>query len=423
MEGDDRRQRFGDRSRQLHLMFFPGGLTNVAALCGSGMPGMQDELGNRIVDELGNLITGQDASQIVSIKDAAARRGLLFGIAYKPDNGLDTPTYRQLVLQEAGLLIPEVAMQAATYQNTRGVFDWTRTDAFLAIANGAGLQYSLPSGMIYPAGDMPWANTNPSGTIIPTLDGFGIPNINASNVYAEIDNIVNALKGKGLTFASINVSNELTDPNQTDGWRRHAWYNATNGPDWLVYAFQRAHVAWPSTPLYLCQDLTEQQGGSLVNGSTYNALLTAAFLKNVDTLIAAGAPIYGVGLQCHLQFAQKWDPLLFQNTLKALAAKISPVTGLPLLIKLDEIDVRTGNTGAYIPSNYSNAQYDFLVANQISQLLDVALPFVNGTYIGAWDLSDPYNSWGPNERPLIFDSSLNAKPAYYAAFREQLLWR
>jgi len=372
---------------------------------------MIDQNGNFLVDTSGNRLIGSDPPMPSLIRDAATARGLRFGAAVKASYITGEPAYGILLGAQCSLLVPETALQPASIQNVEGVFTFTTFDAFLAQATSLGLPYRLPAGMIYPAHDMAWVSTNDSsGVITPVLDGGGNPRLNSGNWQSTIDAHLTAIKNHGIEPTTINVSNETIDPLQADGWRRHPWYTATNGPGWLIYAFQKARELWPDTPLGLCQDITEQAPDSYYIG------VRSWFLTNLELLLNAGASIDYVDLQGHLSFHRGYDPLSHRTFLQ-------DVRSLGVKIIVGEMDIRTGSTGYWVPGNFSSSDYDAKAAGMVSQYLDTILPFVNGGEFCVWGLGDTYNAWGASERPLLYDTSQAVKPAYYGAVLERMNFR
>jgi GH35 family endo-1,4-beta-xylanase len=372
-----------------------------------------DELGNRLVDELGNVIAGQDASKPTTIKAAAAARGFQFGIAYKPDAAADTPEYRALVLSEAGVLVPETCAQATVWCTARATYDFTRFDQFLGITTGASLPWKVPSGFIYPAHDMSWVSTVSGNAITPVNDGTGTPAVRADTWQAIIDELVARFRlycdTKGTYPTQINASNELTDPDQTDGWRRHPWYTATSGPGWLSYLINKLKATFPGTPVGLCQDFCEQPDATNF-GDGYGTRLQAKFLTNLDTLIAAGAKPDYVDLQGHMKDTRGWNPVAFRTLLQTIRAKgIKVIAG--------EVDYQITN-----PTSYTAAELDKRTAQAVSQYLSVLVPNIDGGLIAAWCLGDTYNAWTSDQRPLLYDTALTKKQAYYAAYVENINW-
>lgn len=359
----------------------------TAARWPRGYRPLRDELGERLVDEAGGRLLGP-ASDFALIRTAAAARGIRFGTAFTLSNLVDNPDYAELIRREAAFLTPEADMAPATLQPVQGEFDWSRADASAAWAQANGKKIKLHL-LNYPAHDFPWASAE---------------TVTSASWQGLIDSHFEAVAARDWArgLVSINVSNELADPTEDDGFRRHVWYDAA-GPEWLVYCFEKARALWPTTPLYLAQDLQEQK----IAG--YH--MFDAFLQVLDVLLANGAPIDGVNLQGHLTFERGWDGPAFRTHLEALR-------GRGLRIVVGEVDIRTGNTGVFTPAHYSHQAYDATAAYMLSQYLSIVLPFIDGGELTVWGLSDANNPWGANERPCLFDADLNMKRPLYEAMRE-----
>lgn len=353
---------------------------------------MRDENRARLVAEDGGRLLAP-LHNFTLIRDAAAARGLRFGTAFKLDHVQNDEDYANLIREQASMVSPDADNAPASIQPEQGEFDWTRPDGAAKWASDNGLPMRLHM-LNYPAHDFPWANAE---------------TVTADTWRGLIDDHFEAIAARpwASDVVSIDVSNELADPTQSDGFRRHVWFDA-GGEEWLIHCFEKARALWPKTPLYLCQDLQEQ----VMPG--YD--IFGAFLKVVDVLLSAGAPITGVNLQGHLTLSRGWDGVAFRNHLKALRSR-----GLRIIA--GEIDVRTGNTGDFVPANYSNASYDRAAASLLSRYLSVVLPFVDGGELHVWGLADAYNPWGASERPNLFDSDLALKPQLYDAVLEQLARR
>lgn len=385
---------------------------------------MRDELGNALVDELGNRIVGQDASGPTTIKGAAATRGMLYGITYRPEDNPST-AYKTALLSEAALLVPDFSAQSVVWHPTRTTFDFTRLQMLMDAAKTAGLPWRAPSGWIYCAHDMTWVSTNTANVISPVNDGTGQPAVRAATWQAIIDEMIAAYIAQIKPYPpiSINMANEMVDPQQPDGLRPNPWNTATGGLGWLIYAYKAMRAAldangMSSVKLFQCQDQLEQPNGS------FGTNLQAAFVtKLLDVLIAGGAPIDGVDDQAHLTIAQGFDPVAYGALLDTIATRKNPVTNNNLTITLGEIDIKTGNSGNFTPANYSTPELDTQSAVIVSELLSVALPRVTGGAVISWTFSDATQSYGTGERPGLYDVNLAVKPQMYAAFREQLNWR
>jgi endo-1,4-beta-xylanase len=375
-----------------------------------------DELGVGIVDEFGVPRIGQTTPTATLIKTAAAARGIKFGAAVNmTDINADAP-YKALVEAQCSILATSNGFTGNSFEQVQGVFTNTRPRAFVTYADSVGLPFRWPAGLIYPAHDMDWVSENDGTNINPVLDGNGDPNIRAATYAAEIDNFLNYLEGEEWVgrCTTINVSNELINPDEADGWRRHPWYNATSGPGWLEYLFDGVHTRWPNVPLGLCQDLTEQLGES----GSYFHRLAWTFVDKLEDLLTAGVPISYVDLQGHMTIARGYNPVLHKEFLTAIRA-------LGLDITVGELDIRTGDTGLFVPGSYTPYELDRQSSYMIEQYCDTTLPFVNGGALLTWGLSDKYNAWTatePTGRPLPFATDFAAKP-FANVLLEQMAWR
>jgi endo-1,4-beta-xylanase len=180
------------------------------------------------------------------------------------------------------------------------------------------------------------------------------------------------------------------------------------GPDYLDIAFRTARANDPKARLVYNEfgvefDLPDQLEKRQV------------LIDLIDGFKKRGTPIDAVGLQSHLSIADMahFNGTSFSRFLEALAARGLEV----MLTELDCID-----KGA--PSDI--AARDRAVADAYRRYLDVALASPAVTTVINWGLSDR-NSWvisggdpltkrddGQRPRPLLFDTELNKKPAYWA---------
>jgi endo-1,4-beta-xylanase len=180
------------------------------------------------------------------------------------------------------------------------------------------------------------------------------------------------------------------------------------GPDYLDIAFRAARAADPDAVL-VYNDF------GIEFNSPDQLEKRRVLLELLDGFKRRGTPIDAIGLQSHLSIANmaKWDEKGFSAFLDELAARGLKV----MLTELDCID-----KGA--PSDI--AQRDAAVAGAYKRYLDVALASPAVTTVVNWGLSDR-SSWvvsgndplakrddGLRPRPLLFDTELKPKPAYFA---------
>jgi endo-1,4-beta-xylanase len=208
---------------------------------------------------------------------------------------------------------------------------------------------------------------------------------------------------------SWDVVNEaiLIGSGRPDNLRPHVFLDKI-GPDYLDIAFRVARTSDPSARL-VYNDF------GIEFNSPDQLAKRRVLLDLIDGFRKRGTPIDAVGLQSHLSIADmaRWDEKGFSRFLDDLAARGLEV----MLTELDCID-----KGA--PSDI--AARDAAVAAAYRRYLDVALASRAVTTVINWGLSDR-SSWvisggdplakredGQRPRPLLFDTDLRPKPAYFA---------
>lgn len=205
----------------------------------------------------------------------------------------------------------------------------------------------------------------------------------------HIFNVVEKYKGK---IREWDVCNEVLDDDQsivrTDPTAyklRPSIWATYIGEEFIDSAFVWAHRADPEAKLYI------NEYGSEFMGDTK----TEAYYNLIKRLKTAGLPIDGCGLQCHLTTGQL-------DTLK-LEKNIRRYADLGLNCIITELDIALANPYA---ADALEAQ-----AKEYGAITRVFLRNDNCPSMLVWGISDNH-SWRHNS-PLLFDSNLNPKPAYY----------
>lgn len=204
----------------------------------------------------------------------------------------------------------------------------------------------------------------------------------------HIMNVVGHWKGK---VAEWDVCNEVLDDDQSvirsnpSGYTlRPSVWQAGIGADFIDSAFVWAHQADPKAVLVLNDYGVEFQGQAK----------TEAFYNLVKRLKDKNIPIHGVGIQCHLDAGQV--------DVAMLRANIRRYKELGLVCNITELDLG-------IEDNSSQS-----LMKQADDYFAITRAFLaedNCTTMMVWGLRDN-ESWRSSS-PLLYDSSLNAKPAYY----------
>lgn len=204
----------------------------------------------------------------------------------------------------------------------------------------------------------------------------------------HIENVVGHWKGKVHEW---DVCNEVLSDDQGIVWSNPDGYTlrpsvwTVIGEEFLDSAFVWAHRADPNAVLILNDYGVEFKGDAKAE-ALYNL---AKRLKD------RGVPIDGVGLQCHLDVHGVDPGRLDQN--------IKRYNDLGLKCVITELDL---GMDAKNETNLRQQAQDYF------NIAQVALKYDHCNELMIWGLTDN-RSWRSNSNPLLFDSELNEKPAYF----------
>jgi GH35 family endo-1,4-beta-xylanase len=216
----------------------------------------------------------------------------------------------------------------------------------------------------------------------------------------HITQVVGRYRGKIKEWDVVNecLNDDQTtvrsNPNAYD-LRSSVWTLAI-GEDFIDSAFVFAHRADPNAELYL-NDYGVELQGKAKSTAFYNLAMR---LKN------SGIPIHGVGLQCHFSIGDA-DSVKLGKTIKRFAD-----AGLKCIIT--ELDMGISSNSA------SNLEEQ---ARNYRMITDIVLSNDNCPNMVIWGLKDN-DSWRQASQPLLYDSGLNKKKAYYSvrsALRHHLI--
>ena len=205
----------------------------------------------------------------------------------------------------------------------------------------------------------------------------------------HIFNVVGKYKGR---IREWDVCNEVLDDDQsivrTDPTAyklRPSIWSTYIGEEFIDSAFVWAHQADPQAKLYI-NDYGVEFAGSTKTEAYYNL---------VKRLKDDGLPIDGCGLQCHLTTGEL-------DTLK-LEKNIQRYATLGLNCIITELDIALADPSATDALDIQAKEYGAITR--------VFLRNENCPSMIIWGISDNH-SWRQNQ-PLLYNSSLQAKPAYY----------
>ena len=206
----------------------------------------------------------------------------------------------------------------------------------------------------------------------------------------HINHVMAHFKGKVVEW---DVVNECLDDDQSiirsnpEGYtlRQTVWQRAI-GDDYIDSAFVYAHRADPSAVLYLNDYDVELQGKAK----------SVAFRNLAMRLKKDGIPVDGVGLQCHFSVGDV-DSVKLDQTIRQFGEA-------DLKCIITELDMGISSTST------QNLEEQ---ARQYRIITDIVLNNPNCPNMVIWGLKDN-DSWRSASNPLLYNSGLGKKPAWYA---------
>jgi len=339
-----------------------------------------------------------------TLAQVAAARGIAYGAALRETDDIWKPEHAAFLKRNVALYVPGTAALPDHVQGVEGIYTLDPLSRFVARAHEDGKAFRVHV-LLYPKRDRPWV----AQAVTPA---------NWREMMAAHFKAVRSVPGIAAA-SNIDVVNEVLSGAypDTNGYRPNAWFAAAGGADYIVHAFKTARTLWPRTPLYFCQDESEQ----ITDG--WRRRHTKFILQALEAALKAGAPIDGYNAQSHLTFRAGFSAQALQDFFTA----ITKTLGLKLII--GEMDVRTGFAAGRMEDTprataYGAQAYDALAADYVKRYLEVALPFLSGNQLITWGVTDADSSWRqsetPDERPLPWDSAYQAKPMQ-TAMREALI--
>ncbi len=234
--------------------------------------------------------------------------------------------------------------------------------------------------------------------------------------------------GYAETIYAWDVVNEAVDEGKDDGLRRSYWYRII-GDDFLYYCFLYAREAVETyAPKYADQYGLDPNGDlSSIKPELYYNDYNEWFTKKVDTIIDVltgrqyneghravqsfvinpdgDGTIYGdglidgIGLQGHLTAT---------DSLTQYAAAIEKYAAAINNLQVTELDVGKATAGEAGDYRQAKFYYDYFM-----MLIDEVDKGVNINSVTLWGLTDT-SSWRKETEPLLFNTDLSPKTAYYA---------
>jgi endo-1,4-beta-xylanase len=292
----------------------------------------------------------------LSLAAAARLSGRLYGAAVRASAIATDSDYRGAVARECAIVTPELELKWAAVEPERGSLRFAPADTIVDFAQAARLEVHGHT--------LVWHRSIPD---------WAYDRLVAQRDWNDVARYMGAaLTRYGDAIPVWDVVNEPIDPNGPAGMRPTRFLQAF-GPSYVAQALHTARSFAPNGLLMINDYGMEGADPESEDRRT-------AFLKLLDRLAAAGAPLDGVGLQAHLDL--RGPPI----STRRLARFLHELAGRNLKICITELDVKEADYAL------DAERRDLAVAAAVRPLLDAALATPHVGSVATWGLSDRY-SW------------------------------
>jgi endo-1,4-beta-xylanase len=317
-----------------------------------------------------------------TLRKLATSRGIHVGAAVtfpSGNNAANRPEYERVLKNSFNGLVAENAMKFQNLSNARGTYNFGPADAIADFADSNDMVLRGHT-FVWHSQTANWFN-NLSGTATSRDTTLKI-------MKQHIDTLGSRYRGRVLEWDVLNeaiAQSGGTSPNYRTGGSSR-WYDRVGGIEYADSAFKWAQQVDSNALLYY-----NDFGAEGMNNKSTNVYDLVTGLKS------RGAPIHGVGLQCHFSLTDHDTTTIGQN-MRRLAA-------LGFTISMTEIDISASTSTQNLESQ--KARYKALA----KLCLDV--PACKSFY--AWGVNDNQSWRGANAAALLFSgtSTLAPKPAFW----------
>ena len=313
--------------------------------------------------------------------------------AWNMDMTNDNQAALQTVAKDFNTVVAENCMKFESIQPSQGSFDFYKPDQLVSFAQRHKLAVRGHT-LAWHSQVAPWVSSDGKKN-----DKNWTRTQLLQILEKHITTVVSHFKGK---IAEWDVVNECLDDNQTSirnnpnayDLRKESVWAKVIGEDFIDSAFVYAHRADPNARLIL-----NEYGGEFKGNAKSEALYNLA-----KRLKESNIPIHGVGLQCHFDVGEVNGKKISEN--------IRRYQELGLDCIITELDIAI-----------ASAKTDEAFAQQAKDYKRVCMAMLanaNCPTLMVWGITDNA-SWRQPGAPLLYDSSLNRKPAWYSvrsAFRK-----
>lgn len=317
-----------------------------------------------------------------TLRKLADLRGIYVGAAVtfpSGNNAGNRPEYERVLRTSFNGVVAENAMKFQNLSNARGVYNFGPADAIADFADSNGMKLRGHT-FVWHSQTANWFN-NLSGALASRDTTLKI-------MRQHIDTLGKRYKGRVHEWDVVNeaiAQNGGPSPNYRAGGNSR-WYDRVGGIDYIDSAFKWAQMVDTNALLFY-----NDFGGEGMNAKSQNVYDLVSGLKE------RGAPIHGVGLQCHFTLSDHDTAAIGQN-MRRLAA-------LGLVISITELDMQISN-------NATNQETQKQRYKALAKLC-LSVPACRSFY--AWGVNDAQSWRGANAAALMFTgtSTITPKPAYW----------
>jgi len=294
---------------------------------------------------------------------------------------LADPTFAALLTRNVSQVTPEWEMKMEYILTDDGGYRFDAPDAIAAFARAHGLRLFGHT--------LVWYAEN--AAVFTRLDGQAKAFADAYRRY--ILTVAGRYRGQAVGW---DVVNEAVNEDG-EGLRDCLWSRNLGQVDYMRRAFDLAHEAAPDAVL-------------LINDYDLERLAKkrTTYLRLVETLLKAGAPLGGLGTQSHLRA---------DLAPGAIGAAIADLAGMGLPIHVSEFDISLNGAGGLFASRDELVQRQARLAGEIGEAF-ARLRAAQRFAFTSWGLRDR-DSWlrgakenpsPPWDAPLLFDDQGRPKP-------------
>jgi GH35 family endo-1,4-beta-xylanase len=310
--------------------------------------------------------------EVDPLRDAARGSDKLVGAAV-PSSLLADPRYSDVFRRHFNYATAEYEMKWDAIERTPGQNDFGAGDTIVAFAQAAGMQVKGHA-LVWHGSVPAWVSSLPAAELRTAFE-------------THIRTVAGHFRGRVRAWDVVNEA--VADSGAA---LRDTVFRQKLGDRYIADAFRLARQADPQALLFY-----NDYGGEGLGPKSDR------IYELVQGLRAEGVPIDGVGLQMHVSAANRPSD-------GSIAANMSRLAGLGLIVNISEMDVRIRDLPGTLQSRLAaqRTAYHSIVG------LCVAEPRCEG--VTFWGFTDAH-SWidaqfGADD-PLLFDEQYAAKPAYY----------